>query len=42
MFLGREVGRSVVTGRLVGGVMGDEGVEGSVPRGGGGWRAVVE
>ena len=37
---GREVERSVVTGRMGGDVLGDEGVEGFVGRKG--WRAVVE
>ena len=38
--LGREVERSVVTGRLAAEILADEGVEGFVPRRG--WRAVVE
>lgn len=38
--LGREVERSVVTGRLAREILEDEGVEGFVPRGG--WRGVVE
>lgn len=38
--LGRDGERSVVTGRLAGGVLRDEGVEGFVPRGR--WRGVVE
>ena len=38
--LGREVERSVVTGRLAKDILKDEGVEGFVPRGG--WRGVVE
>ncbi|KAF7513825.1 hypothetical protein GJ744_007876 [Endocarpon pusillum] len=38
--LGREVERSVVTGRLARDILRDEGVEGFVPRGG--WRGVVE
>jgi hypothetical protein len=37
---GREVERSVVTGRLAGEVLRDEGVEGFVGRRG--WRAVLE
>jgi uncharacterized membrane protein len=38
--LGREVERSVVTGRLAGEILADEGVDGFVPRRG--WRGVVE
>lgn len=38
--LGREVERSIVTGRTAGEVMADEGVEGFVERKG--WRGVVE
>jgi hypothetical protein len=38
--LGRKVERSVVTGRLAGEILADEGVEGFVPRRG--WRRVVE
>jgi hypothetical protein len=38
--LGMEVERSVVTGRLAGEILADEGVDGFVPRRG--WRGVVE
>lgn len=38
--LGREHERSLVTGRLAGDILADEGVQGYVPRGR--WRAVVE
>ena len=38
--MGREVERSVVTGRLASEILEDEGVEGYVPRGL--WRPVVE
>ena len=37
---GREVERSIVTGRLAGEVLADEGVSGYIPRGG--WRPVLE